>query len=60
MVMKGLLVHAAADTSNLGVVGPIFDNLRFEFIPLESSPDFARRTYSSIPAKNKKYGVCFR
>ena len=57
MTIKGLLAHTAADTKNTGVVGPIFDDLRFEFIPIKISTRYTRHTYSSIPAKNKEYGT---
>ena len=55
-MVSGLIAHVGADTSNLGVVGPVFDDLRFEFIPLKSSSLGEEDTYAFIKARNKKYG----
>lgn len=55
-MVKGLLVHVAIDSSNLGVVGPIFDDLRFEYISLNNTYGIEERTYSQYPARNREYG----
>jgi len=58
--MKSLLIHIAADTSNIGTVGicgPIFKDKNFEFIPIkESKITCEMRTYTSIASRNKKFG----
>jgi len=54
--VKGLLVHVGIDTSNLGVVGPVFDDLHFEYIPLNNTYGIEERTYSEFPARNREYG----
>ena len=56
MSIRGLLAPTAADSSNLGVVGPMFDDMSFEFLPLNVSTTRVNRTYSSVPAKYNKYG----
>ena len=61
-MVKGLLVHVAIDSSaraharNLGVVGPVFDDLRFEYIPLNNTYGIEDKTYSDAPARNQEYG----
>ena len=57
--MRGFLLHTAADTTNLGIVGPIFPDLKgnFEFIPIYNSyGNGETKTYEQIPARNKNYG----
>lgn len=58
--MKALLMHIAADSSDIGTVGicgPIFKNKTFEFIPIkESKTTRETRTYSTIASRNKKFG----
>ena len=58
--MKALLIHIAADTSNIGTVGicgPIFKDKNFEFIPIkESKITSETRTYTSLASRNKKFG----
>ena len=55
-MLKGLLVHVAIDSSNLGVVGPIFDDLCFEYIPLNNTYGIEERTYMQYTARNREYG----
>ena len=59
MRMKALLMHVAADTSNIGTVGicgPIFEDKNFESIPIkEAKSTNETRTYSSLPSRNKKF-----
>jgi hypothetical protein len=40
----------------LGVVGPVFEDLRFEFVPLKSETSSERNTYASVKARNEEYG----
>ncbi len=58
--MKAMLMHVGADSSNretVGVCGPIFDDNKFEFIPiLESEDTIENDTYSTVSAKSKKWG----
>ena len=58
--MKVLLMHIAADNSSRGTVGingPIFSNNKFEFIPIRDGKNSTeKRTYSTIPVKNKRFG----
>lgn len=58
--MKALLMHIAADNSSRGTVGisgPIFLNNKFEFIPIRDGKNSSeKRTYSTIPVKNKIFG----
>ena len=59
--MKALLMHVAVDTSKKGtggMNGPIFSNGTFEFIPIPEDYMNTRetRTYSTLKAKNPKYG----
>ncbi|MEM3759594.1 MAG: hypothetical protein QXZ02_00620 [Candidatus Bathyarchaeia archaeon] len=54
--MKGLLLHTAADTTNLGVVGPIFPDGTFEYIPIDNSYGTENKTYRDFPARNTQYG----
>jgi len=58
--MKALLIHVAADTSDIGTVGicgPIFEGKNFEFIPIkEAKTTSETRTYTSLIARNKKFG----
>ncbi len=54
--MKGLLIHVAADTTNLGVVGPIFEDMSFEYIPINSTYGEEQRTYKDFMALNRQYG----
>ena len=56
-MIKGLLIHVGIDSSNLGVVGPIFNDRKFEFIPIdEGCPYPSCSTYSDLKCRNKKYG----
>jgi hypothetical protein len=56
--MKGLLIHVGADTTNLGVVGPLFEDLSFEYIPIPMDNPYCgeRRTYRDFRALNQRYG----
>jgi len=54
--MKGLLLHVAADTTNLGVVGPIFEDQSFEYIPVNNVYGEEKRTYRDFMASNQQYG----
>jgi hypothetical protein len=54
--MKGLLLHTAADTTNLRIVGPLFEGDKFEFIPIDNSYGRKTKTYTDFPARNKAYG----
>jgi len=54
--MRGLLIHTAADTTTLGVVGPIFPDGSFEYIPIRNSFGIEEKNYSDFPARNTKYG----
>ena len=56
LMVKGLLVHVVIDSSNLGVVGPLFCDSRFEYIPLNNTYGIERRTYSKFPARNREFG----
>jgi hypothetical protein len=51
---SGLLLHVAADITNLGIVGPIFQDMAFEFLPIPS--DLGKLTYEQYPARNLQYG----
>ena len=51
---SGLLLHVAADTTNLGIVGPIFQDMSFEFLPIPS--DLEKLSYKHYPARNLQYG----
>jgi hypothetical protein len=53
---KGLLIHVAADTTNLGVVAPIFEDMSFEYIPINNTYGEEQRTYRDFMALNKQYG----
>lgn len=54
--MKGVLLHIAADTTNPGVVGPVFGNMNFEFLPISNTFGVETRTYYDFPARNTEYG----
>jgi len=54
--MNALLLHVAADTTNLGIVGPIFPDDGFEFIPINNLYGHETRTYYDLPARNAQYG----
>ena len=54
--MNVLLIHVGADTTNLGVVGPIFSNGTFEFIPINNFCGLETRTYANLLARNKQFG----
>jgi hypothetical protein len=54
--MNGFMLHVGADTTNLGVVGPIFPDGQFEFIPIDNSFGFEAKTYKDFPARNSAYG----
>jgi len=53
--LRGLLLHVGADTSNLGIVGPLFPEGTFEFIPL--GPEYESlnelMTYDELPSRNQ-------
>jgi hypothetical protein len=57
--MKGLLLHVAADTSNLGIVGPLFPDGTFEYIPLGPEDDSTRDlpSYKDLRATNQNRGT---
>lgn len=55
--MKGFLLHIAVDTTNLGVVGPVFPEGTFEYIPIDNSYGVETRTYKNFTARNTKYGT---
>ncbi len=57
------LLHVGADTTNLGIVGPLFTEAedRFEFIPASDAEDAGwgrceTRTYRDLPVRNGKIG----
>lgn len=54
--VKGFLLHSAADTTNLGVVGPVFHEGTFEYIPIHNTFGVETRTYRNLSARNVKYG----
>jgi len=54
--LRGFLLHTAADVTNLGVVGPIFSDGTFEFIPINNEYGVKTKSYNRIPAKNKEFG----
>jgi hypothetical protein len=54
--MRGLLFHIAADTKNPGIVGPVFPEETFEFLPIKSEVSAGTYRYKDFPAKNTKYG----
>lgn len=54
--MRGFLLHTAADTTNLGIVGPIFANATFEFIPIDNVYGRKTKTYKDFQARNNSYG----
>ncbi|HVB11907.1 MAG TPA: hypothetical protein VNE86_02145 [Nitrososphaerales archaeon] len=55
---KGLLIHIGADTSNdetLGIVGPVFHDNQFEFIPIvETMPRQGAPTYRDIRCTSRQ------
>lgn len=55
-MVKGILTHVAVDTGDPGVVGPIFPDNSFEFIPLNNIYGFEPKTYQDVEARNNKYG----
>lgn len=58
--VTALLVHVGADTSNLGYVGPLFDDGTFEYLPMLETylPTELNKKYSDLPARKDhfKYG----
>src|SRR5436309_2408789 len=48
--LKGLLLHVAADSTNLGISGPIFEDDTFKYIPLgpEYDDSTERLTYHNL------------
>jgi len=54
--MKGFLLHTAGDTTNLGVVGPVFPEGTFEYIPIDNSYGIETQTYKDFSARNTRYG----
>jgi len=56
IIMKGLLLHVGADTTNLGVVGPVFPDMSFEFLPINNTYGIEKRTYGDFEATNRQYG----
>ena len=48
--MKGLLLHVAADSTNLGISGPIFEDDTFKYVPLgpEDDDSSERLTYHNL------------
>ena len=60
--IKAFLIPMAADTSNLGYVGPVFAQGRekegpFEYLPIkEDNPSHSDPTYEDLPAINHEYG----
>ena len=51
-----LLIHVGADIKNPGVVGPIFPDGSFEFIPINNFYGHETLTYADFPARNKRFG----
>jgi len=60
VIMNVCLLHVAADTTNPGVVGPIFSDGSFEFIPIKNVFGLEARTYADFPARNKQYSNTLR
>nr|MDO8099648.1 hypothetical protein [Candidatus Njordarchaeota archaeon] len=54
--MNILLLHVAADITNLRVVGPVFADRSFEFIPIPVPFGLETWTYADFKSRNKKYG----
>ena len=54
--MKGLLLHVAADTTYPGVVGPVFQDMSFEYLPINNIFGIEKRTYRDFAARNSEYG----
>lgn len=58
--VTALLVHVGADTSNLGYVGPLFDDGTFEYLPMLETylPTKLNKKYSELSARQDhfKYG----
>ena len=54
--MKGLLLHVAADTTYPGVVGPVFQDMSFEYLPINNTFGIEKRTYRHFAARNSEYG----
>jgi hypothetical protein len=55
--VEALLMPVAADTGNLGYVGPIFRGRFFEYLPMkEESPKEGNPKYKDLPARNHQYG----
>lgn len=54
--MKGLLLHVAADTTYPGVVGPVFQDMSFEYLPVNNIFGIEKRTYRDFAARNLQYG----
>lgn len=54
--MRGFLLHTAADTTNLGVVGPVFPDGTFEYIPIYDTYGTETSSYKDCPARNSQYG----
>lgn len=54
--MKGLLIHVGLDTG-YKLVAPIFQDSRFEYVPIpEDVKTFEKTFYSNIPSRVKEYG----
>jgi len=53
-MVKGILIRVGADTSNLGVLGPIFEDGSFEFIPInkKKGTELDKGTYSKIKGRH--------
>lgn len=54
--MRGLLLHVAADTTYPGVVGPVFQDMSFEYLPVNNMFGIEKRTYRDFEARNLQYG----
>lgn len=50
------MLHVAADTTYPGVVGPVFHDMSFEFIPINNTFGTEKRTYFDVAARNVQYG----
>jgi len=54
--MRGIILHVGADTTNLKVCSPIFEDNTFEFIPIYDEYSGSKKNYFDYPSKHPKYG----
>ena len=51
--MRGFLFHTASDVTNLGVVGPVFPDGKFEYLPINNRYGLKTHSYKDMPARSK-------